>query len=94
MVEWVEVRSEAGAKPLNDCHVLRTLRKGAEPTLSSYIRDNSDLRNGPNSFVEQKNTGIPRVEETAVNELPESLSECSPRENSNFRKTGTPEYSC
>jgi plasmid rolling circle replication initiator protein Rep len=80
MVEWPEVRSEAGAKPLNGRHVLRTLRQGAEPTLSSYIRDNSDLRNGPNSFVEQKITGIPRVEETALNELPEFLSECSPRD--------------
>jgi len=55
---------------------------GAVATFSSYLRDNSDLRNGHNPLAGQGETENLRVEESGDGEAaePEYLSDCSPRD--------------
>jgi len=58
------------------------MTNAAPRTLSSYIRDNSDLENGINPQGDQRVTRIPRVEELGdgLGLEPEYLAECSPRD--------------
>ena len=53
-----------------------------DPTLSSYLRDNSDLKNGVNPVTGQRVAEVFRVEESGGVTVaePEFLSECSPRD--------------
>ena len=69
----------AGAAPLQGSSLQRQPQPGAIPTLSSYLRDNSDLENGVIPVTRQRDTGISRVEESggAAAVEPEFLSECS-----------------
>lgn len=72
----------AGAAPLQASNLRPTLPQQAEPTLSSFLRDKSDLTNGLNSVSGQRDSGILGVKEfgdVAAGE-PEFLSECSPRD--------------
>jgi len=71
----------AGAEPLQNFYSTRLLQQ-QEPTLSSYLRDNSDLKNGVNALAGQSITEISGVEESHAEraEEPEYLSECSPRD--------------
>ena len=72
----------AGAEPLQGRSFRPRLQEQAEPTLSSYLRDNSDLRNEANPVSGQSDAEILRVEDSggAAAAEPEFLSECSPRD--------------
>jgi plasmid rolling circle replication initiator protein Rep len=72
----------AGAAPLQGFGARPKLQQQAEPTLSSFLRDNSDLTNEVNPVSGERVSGILRVEESggATGGEPEFLSECSPRD--------------
>jgi Replication protein len=62
----------------------RNAGKESGATLSSYLRDNSDLEIGSKCLSDQRITEIPRVEGFGGSEVqePKLLSECSPRDKS------------
>lgn len=72
----------AGAEPLQGLGIAGNAGEEATPTLSSYLRDKSDRRNGANPVSGQQETGNFEINdscsETAVE--PEFLSDASPRD--------------